>query len=81
MAGLGVSILSELTIQEECRLKRLSTLRIKNCRLERPLNVITNVNARLTSEEQWFLQQISNREVIEKIITKPCDCCSDTCSA
>ena len=81
MAGLGVSILSELTIQEECRLKRLSTLRIKNCRLERPLNVITNVNARLTSEEQWFLQQISNREVIEKIVPKPCDCCSDTCSA
>lgn len=81
MAGLGVSILSELTIQEECRLKRLSTLRIKNCRLERPLNVITNVNARLTSEERWFLQQISNREVIEKIVPKPCDCCSDTCSA
>lgn len=81
MAGLGVSILSELTVQEECRLHRLATLRIKGCRLERPLNVITNTNSHLTSEEQWFLQQISNRDVIEKVVPKPCACgCkSDSC--
>ncbi len=71
MAGLGVSMLSVLTVQEECRLKRLATLRIKGCRFERPLNVITNVSANLTAEELWFLDQIKNREVIESIVPKP----------
>ena len=71
MAGLGVSMLSLLTVQEECRLKRLATLRIKDCLFERPLNVITNVNANLTAEEHWFLQHIKDRDVIESIIPKP----------
>ena len=71
MAGLGVSMLSTLTVQEECRLKRLATLRIKGCRFERPLNVITNVNASLTAEEHWFLQQIQNPDIVESIVPKP----------
>lgn len=71
MAGLGVSVLSTLTVQEECRLNRLATLRIKECRFERPLNVITNVNANLTAEEYWFLEQIKDRDVIERIVPKP----------
>ncbi|MBO4352957.1 MAG: LysR family transcriptional regulator, partial [Eggerthellaceae bacterium] len=71
MAGLGISVLSTLTIQEECRRKRLATLRIKECHFERPLNVITNVNANLTAEEYWFLEQIKNREVIEHLVPNP----------
>ncbi|WP_283171693.1 LysR family transcriptional regulator [Curtanaerobium respiraculi] len=70
-AGLGVTIISALTVQEECRQKRLTMLRIKNCQLVRPLNIITCSRASFTPEENWFLEQIRSRETLRPYIPVP----------
>lgn len=70
-SGLGVTIISCLTVQEECRDNRLAMLRLSGCQLARPLNIITNTFSSLTPEEQWYLDQIRSRERIESLMPTP----------
>ena len=70
-ANLGVTIISALTVQEECRQKRLTMLSIKNCQLVRPLNIITSRKVMLTPEETWFLNQIKSRDAIRPYMPVP----------
>ncbi|MEG0303148.1 LysR family transcriptional regulator [Gordonibacter sp.] len=71
LSDLGVTIISALTIQEECRQKRLSMLRISGCSLKRPLSIITNRKVTLTVEERWFMNQMRHEDVLRSVIPEP----------
>lgn len=71
MSGLGVTIISALTVQRECRQKQLSMLRLEGCQLQRPLNILTHKRGFLTSDEQTFLSLIRNRNRLKEILPPP----------
>ncbi len=71
LSGLGVTIISALTVQEECRQKRLSMLRLSNCQLTRPLSILTNETSLLTTEEKWFLEQVRSHDTLAPLIPVP----------
>ncbi|WP_172135348.1 LysR family transcriptional regulator [Adlercreutzia sp. ZJ473] len=71
MAGLGVTVISALAVQEECRHKRLSMLKLRDCPLERPLNILTNCKSILTSDEEWFLSRLRSKDTLRALIPAP----------
>lgn len=71
MSGLGVTIISALTVQRECRQKQLSMLRLEGCQLCRPLNILTHKRGFLTADEQTFLSLIRNRNRLKEILPPP----------
>ncbi len=71
LSNLGVTIISALTVQEECRQKRLHMLRLKGCQLKRPLNIITNRKCTLSPEEEWFLGKVRCRETLHSVLPEP----------
>lgn len=70
-AGVGFTILSALTVQNECRSKRLAMLRICGCNLSRPLRVVRRRNRSLSDAEQYFLDFVLQRELLAKVIPAP----------
>ena len=71
LAGLGVTIISALTVQEECRQKRLSMLRLEDCQLVRPLNVITHIKNTQSEEEQQFLNLLHDHKRLKELLPIP----------
>ena len=66
--GLGVTIISVLTVQQERRLSLLKTLRIEGCELARPLRVLTNSKGFKTEEELLFISLLRDTKKLEKIL-------------
>ena len=66
--GLGVTIISILTVQQECRLSLLKTLRIEGCELARPLNILTNNKGFKTEEELLFLNLVRDTQKLSSIL-------------
>lgn len=71
LANLGVSILSALTVQEECRQGRLVMLRLKDCTLTRPLNLIVRSKSTPSPEEQWLIDRITDHALLSTILPRP----------
>lgn len=71
LAGMGVTIISALTVQEECRRKQASILRIDGCQLTRPLNILTRAKSFQTAEEQLFLHLLRSREKLKELLPPP----------
>ena len=66
--GLGVTIISSLTVQQECKHNLLKTLPIEDCKLSRPLNVLTNSKSPRTAEEALFIDCLRDTEKLERIL-------------
>lgn len=66
--GLGVTVISVLTVQNECRHKLLKILQIEGCQLKRPLHVLTNHKGAKTEEELLFLSLLRNTQKLESIL-------------
>ena len=66
--GLGVTIISSLTVQQECRHQLLMTLPIEGCLLTRPLNVLTNNRGFKTDEEELFINCLRDTANLEHIL-------------
>ena len=66
--GLGVTIISVLTVQKELKFSLLKTLRIDGCQLDRPLNILTNNKGFKTQEELLFLEILRDTQKLERIL-------------
>jgi len=66
--GLGVTIISLLTVQQECKHSLLKTLPIDGCQLTRPLSVLTNTKGTKTDEETMFINCLLDTEKLEGIL-------------
>lgn len=66
--GLGVTIISALTVQRECKQNQLTMLQIEGCTLTRPLRVLTNQRGNKTQEEVLFLDFLHDNAELERIL-------------
>jgi len=71
-AGLGVTIISALTVRKECEEKILKAINIKDLYLGRPFNILTNANHAKTKEENFFVDFLHNRDLFKKIENMEC---------
>lgn len=69
--GMGVAIISDLTVQEECRFKQLVALRIQDCPLSRSLSILTHTKGHLTPDEQSFIDLLRNQKKLHEIFPTP----------
>ena len=68
---MGVAVISALTVQEECRLKQMTALRVKDCSFARALSILTHTKGNLTTDEESFLLLLRNRKKLSEILPKP----------
>jgi len=66
--GLGVTIISSLAVQQECKLSLLKTLPIEGCQLTRPLSVLTNSKGSKTEEESLLIELMRDTKKLESIL-------------
>lgn len=69
-AGLGITIVSSLTVSKESDRKIFKTLKIKDSPVYRHLNILTNAHITQTEEENILIKLLHNRELIEEILSK-----------
>ncbi|MDR2492414.1 MAG: LysR family transcriptional regulator [Coriobacteriales bacterium] len=68
MSHQGVTIISALTVRHESKFGLLKCLRIKECQLTRPLNVLTHARSHQSLEEQYFLSFMHDAEHLEPLL-------------
>ncbi|MCL2750673.1 MAG: LysR family transcriptional regulator [Coriobacteriia bacterium] len=66
--GLGITIISTLTVQQECKHALLKTLPIDGCQLARPLSVLSNNRGGKTDEETLLLNCLRDTERLARIL-------------
>jgi DNA-binding transcriptional LysR family regulator len=71
--GLGVSIISKLTVQQECKLGLMKTVAIQDCRLDRPLNVLVDEKRPLSNEETLFIEFLCDTKRLESFLKESSD--------
>lgn len=69
--GMGIAIISALTVQEECLLNQLVTLRVKDCSFTRPLSILTHTKGHLTEDEQSFVALLRDGRKLQEIFPTP----------
>lgn len=74
-AGLGVTIISSLTVRRECDQQVFKALQIQDSPVKRSLNIFTNAQTDQTKDERFLINLIHNKELLKKIITM--DYCSN----
>ena len=81
--GLGVTIISALTVRRECEDHRLKVIKIQDCYMGRPLNILTNANNANTKEESFLIDFLHNQDLFERALHMDCtsesfmDACAD----
>ncbi len=71
-AGLGVTVISALTVRKECEENILKAVKIQDCYMGRPLNILTNANNAKTKEERFFIDFLHNKELLERVVNNEC---------
>ncbi|MDR3602952.1 MAG: LysR family transcriptional regulator [Desulfosporosinus sp.] len=69
-AGLGITIISSLTISRECNQKTLKILKIQDSLIYRPLSILTNAQAVQTKEERILISLLHNHRLLEDVLSK-----------
>lgn len=70
-SGIGITILSSLTVQKECRLKQCVALHIQDCSMRRPLSILTHKKCHLTPHEQAFIFLLTNHKQLAQLFPEP----------
>lgn len=68
-AGLGITIISALTVVQECNQKILKAIKIKDCPVYRPLNILMHAQTLQTKDEQYFINFLHNREQLREVLS------------
>lgn len=69
-AGLGVTIISALTVRRECDQGLLKALRIQDGPVYRPLNILTLAESPQTKQERSFINFLHNTKQLKEILTQ-----------
>lgn len=67
-AGLGATIISALTVVQECNQQVLKALKIQDCPVYRPLNIILHAQTFQTKDERYFINFLHNRELLSQVL-------------
>lgn len=67
-SGLGITIISALTVVQECNQKVLKALKIQDCPVYRPLNILMHAQTLQTKDERYFINFLHNRELLAEVL-------------
>lgn len=74
-SGLGITIISALTVVQECNQKILKALKIQDCPVYRPLNILTHAQTLQTKDERYLINFLHSREQLAEVLkSKIHDC-------
>lgn len=74
-AGLGITIISALTVRRECDQRIFKALRIQDSPVYRPLSILTLSQAPQTKDERAFIDLLTDYKLLSNILTR--DYCTD----
>ncbi|MDR3584134.1 MAG: LysR family transcriptional regulator [Desulfosporosinus sp.] len=69
-AGLGITIISSLTVCRECDQKKLKTLKIQDTPITRPLSILTNARTTQTKDERILINLLHDRRLLSDVLSK-----------
>lgn len=69
-AGLGVTIISSLTVRRECDQRIFKTLKIQDVPVYRPLSILTNAHTNQTKDERLLINLLHDRELLTDVLSK-----------
>jgi DNA-binding transcriptional LysR family regulator len=69
-AGLGITIISALTVSRECDQKVFKTLKIQDAPIYRPLSILTNAQTNQTKDERLLINLLHDQRLLSNILSK-----------
>lgn len=69
-AGLGITIISSLTVSSEGDRKIFKTLKIQDALVYRPFSILTNAHTTQTQDEHVLINLLHDRELLSDILRK-----------
>jgi LysR family transcriptional regulator, transcriptional activator of the cysJI operon len=69
-AGLGITIISSLTVRRECDQKTLKALKIQDAPVYRPLSILTLAQTSQTKDERFLINMLHDRSLLSAVLSK-----------
>ena len=69
-AGLGITIISSLTVRRECDQKVFKSLKIQDAPVYRPLSILTNAQTTQTKDERLLINLLHDHELLSDVLSK-----------
>lgn len=69
-AGLGITIISALTVNREGDQKMFRTLKIQDAPIYRPLSILTNAQTNQTKDERLLINLLHDHRLLSNILSK-----------
>jgi DNA-binding transcriptional LysR family regulator len=69
-AGLGITIISSLTVSRECDQKILKALKIQDAPIYRPLSILTNARTTQTKDERILINLLHDHRLLTEILSR-----------
>jgi len=69
-AGLGITIISALTVSRECDKKVFKSLKIQDAPIYRPLSILTNAQTNQTKDERLLINLLHDHRLLSDILSK-----------
>lgn len=69
-AGLGITIISSLTVRRECDQKTFKSLKIQDAPVYRPLSILTNAQTTQTRDERLLINLLHDQELLSDVLSK-----------
>lgn len=69
-AGLGITIISALTVNRDCDYSVFKTLKIQDAPIYRPLSILTNAQTNQTKDERLLINLLHDHKLLSAIISK-----------
>jgi len=69
-AGLGITVISSLTVSSECDREMFKTLKIQDALVYRPFSILTNAQTIQTKDEHSLIKLLQDHELLTNILRK-----------
>lgn len=69
-AGLGITIISSLTVSRDDDRKLFKTLKIQDAPIYRPLSILTNAQTKQTKDERLLINLLHDHKLLSDILSK-----------
>jgi DNA-binding transcriptional LysR family regulator len=69
-AGLGITIISSLTVSRECDQKIFKILKIQDAPIYRPLSILTNAHSIQTKDERILINLLHDHMLLSDVLSK-----------
>ena len=69
-AGLGITIISSLTVSRECDQKIFKILKIQESPIYRPLSILTNARTTQTKDERILINLLHDHRLLSDVLSK-----------